>query len=74
MLDGILGALGFSITWGIVLLIPWRNTIAYRVGDAMVTSTANHFQHPDLLAYVAACLLPILHEVQRSGKSATGIN
>ena len=63
MLHGILGVLGFSITWGIVLLIPWRNTIVYRVGNAMVTSTANHFQHPDLLAYVATCLLPILHEI-----------
>lgn len=74
MLDGILGALGFSITWGIVLLVPWRNTIAYRVGDTMVTSTGNDFQHPDLLAYVAACLLPILHEVQRSRKSARRID
>jgi hypothetical protein len=68
--DGILGAVGLVIAPGIVLLIPWRNTITYRVGNTMVTSTMNHYQHPYFVANMAACLLPFLHEVHRFLKSA----
>jgi hypothetical protein len=72
--DSIFGALGFSVAWEMVLLVPWRNTITYRVGDTVVTSTMNHFQHPDLLAYITACLLPALHEIHRFRKSATKVS
>ena len=63
--DGILGSVGFVIAWFAVVLIPWRNTITYYVGKTLVTSTMNHYQHPDLVAYSAAALLPILHELGR---------
>lgn len=65
VLDGLLGSLGFPLALVGVLLIPWRNTIAYHVGDTLVTSTMNHYQHADLVAYVAAMLLPILRELRR---------
>jgi H+/Cl- antiporter ClcA len=63
--DGILGLLGFPLAFEVVLLIPWRNTITYHVGDTLVTSTMNHYQHPDLVAYSTAILLPVLHELYR---------
>jgi hypothetical protein len=68
-MDGIFRAVGFSVAWEMVLLIPWQNTITYRVGNTMVTSTMNHYQHPNLLAYVAAGLLPVLNEIRRFRKS-----
>lgn len=74
IIDAILGALGFDTAWTIVLLIPWRNTITYGVDHIPVTSTMNHYQHPDLLAYIAAMLLPILHEVHRFRRSKATIN
>lgn len=74
VMGGIFGALGFSLAWEIALLIPWRNTVTYRLGNTMVTSTMDHYQHPDLLAYLAACLLPVLHEIHRFRKSAGRVN
>jgi hypothetical protein len=70
--DGVLGALGFPLAFTVVMLIPWQNTITYRVGNTLVTSTMNHYQNPDLVAYSAAILLPILREIRRfkSMKSA----
>ena len=65
LVDSILGAIGFQVAWEIVFLIPWRNTITYRVDHTVVTSTMDHYQHPDLLAYGAAMLLPLLHEIHR---------
>jgi hypothetical protein len=65
LVDGILGAVGFSIGWYAVFFIPWRNTITYYVGDTLVTSTMSHYQHPELLAFIAATLLPVLHELRR---------
>jgi hypothetical protein len=65
VIDGLLGALSFPLAFECILLIPWRNTITYRVGTTLVTSTMNHYQHPDLVAYSAAILLPILHEIRR---------
>jgi H+/Cl- antiporter ClcA len=75
VIDAILGALGFDIAWTIVLLIPWRNTITYRVDHTVVTSTMSHYQHPDLLAYIAAMLFPVLHEIHRFRRlRATRVN
>lgn len=63
--DGILGAIGFPLAFECALLIPWRSTITYRMGDTLVTSTMNHYQHPALVAYSAAVLLVILRELWR---------
>ncbi len=65
--DAILGSLGFSSAFAAVLLIPWRNTVTYHVGNTAVTSTMNHYQHPYLVAYTAAMLLPIVRELRRFG-------
>jgi H+/Cl- antiporter ClcA len=63
VLDGILAAIGFPLTFGGILLIPWRTTINYHEGGTIVTSTMNHPQHPDLVAYAVAILLPVLHQL-----------
>jgi hypothetical protein len=73
VVDGILGSAGFSIGWFTVLSIPWRNTITYYVDKTLVTSTMSHYQHPYLVAYVAAMLLPILGELRRYRSSARQI-
>jgi hypothetical protein len=64
--DSILGAIAFPLAFEAVLLVPWQNTITYHLGDTLVTSTMNHYQHPGLVAYTAAILLPVLHELHRS--------
>jgi len=66
--DGILGAIGFPLAFECVLLIPWRSTITYRMGDTVVTSTMRHYQHPALVAYSAAVLLVMLRELLRFRK------
>jgi hypothetical protein len=63
--DGILGAIGFPLAFECALLIPWRSTITYRMGDTVVTSTMRHYQHPALVAYSAVVLLVILREFRR---------
>lgn len=65
VVDGILGAIAFPLAFQPVLLIPWRDTITYHVGDTIVTSTMETFQYPNLVAYTAAILPPILHELRR---------
>jgi hypothetical protein len=69
-INGILGAVGFPLGFVAALLIPWRNTLTYSAGDTLVTSTMNHYQHPNLVAYIVAVVLPILHELRcfRSSK------
>lgn len=64
-IDGGLGSLGFLSGFFLVLLIPWRNTASYDVGTTVVSSTMNHYQHPFLVAYLAAMLVPMVREVQR---------
>jgi hypothetical protein len=68
VVDGILGSAGFSIGWFVVLSIPWRNTITDYVDQTLVTSTTGHYQHPYLVAFAAAMLLPIMNELRRYRK------
>lgn len=65
LVDGLLGAFAFPVAFLAVLLIPWQSTATYRSGDAIVNSTMKHYQHPHMIAYVAAMLLPIVHEFLR---------
>lgn len=64
-MDGGLGALGFLSGFFLVLLIPWRNSESYDVGATVVSSTMSHYQHPVMVAYLAAMLVPMVREVQR---------
>jgi hypothetical protein len=66
-IDGILGAIAFPLTFVGVVLVPWKNTI---VGDTLVTSTMKNYQHPDMVAYAVAILLPVLYELRRLKKRA----
>lgn len=65
LVDGLLGAFSFPLVFVAVLLIPWQNTASYRSDDAIVNSTMKHYQHPHMIAYAAAMLLPIVHEFLR---------
>lgn len=65
VVDALLGAVAFPSAFVTVLLIPWQQTATYRQDDAIVTTTMKHYQHPHMVAYVAAMLLPIAHEVWR---------
>lgn len=64
-IDGGLGSLGFLSGFFLVLPIPWRNTSSYDVGTTVVSSTMHHYQHPFLVAYLAAMLVPMARELQR---------
>jgi hypothetical protein len=63
--DGILGAIAFPLVFAGISIVPWQNTITYHVGDTLVTSTMTSYQHPDLVAYTVAILLPLSREVHR---------
>jgi hypothetical protein len=65
VVDGFLGSLGFSAGWFATFFIPWPNTVTYYVDQKLVTSTMSHFQHPDVVAYVLAVLLPVFYEFRR---------
>jgi hypothetical protein len=64
-IDGGLGALGFLSGFFLVLLIPWRNSETYDVGTTVVSSTMSRYQHPVMVAYLAAMIVPMIREVQR---------
>ncbi|HWZ32673.1 MAG TPA: hypothetical protein VNX18_15130 [Bryobacteraceae bacterium] len=64
LVDAILGAVGFVGGAVATAYIPWRmNTVSQRVGDAIVSTTVRHYQHPYRAAFLAAVLLPVLNEV-----------
>lgn len=66
LIDAILGAIGFVGGAIFSARIPWQmNTVTRRVGDAVVSTTVRHYQHPYRAALLAAVLLPVLYEVYR---------
>jgi hypothetical protein len=72
--DAPLGAVGLVGGFVGSVLIPWpRNTITYKVGDTVVSSTMNSYQHPDIVALVLAILLPVLREVYRLRRSRSNL-
>jgi len=61
--DLLLGAGGYIGGVAATPYIPWhRNTITYRVGNTIISSTTRHFQHPYRVAFVTALLLPVVFE------------
>ena|SRR5579872_4956661 len=66
LMDAVLGAIGFVGGAVASARFPWRmNTVTQRVGDAIVSTTVRHYQHPYRAALVASVLLPVLYEVYR---------
>ena len=64
--DMVLGAVGYVGGAAGTPYIPWhRNTITYRVGNTIVSSTTRHFQYPLRVAFALAVLLPALYELYR---------
>ena len=73
VVDGILGAIAFLLALLCVLLVPWQNTIIYHLGDTVVTSTMDRFQYPYSVAYSAAILITLLHELRRFKNRAKSV-
>jgi hypothetical protein len=64
--DGWLGLIGFLVGYIGASLMPWhQNTITYHLGNTLVTSTMDTYQHPGRIAVVFAIALPVLHTVHR---------
>lgn len=64
--DALLGALGFLGGAIGTNYVPWhRNTLTYRVGDAIVSTTKYRYQHPYRVALALAILLPAAFELVR---------
>jgi NhaP-type Na+/H+ or K+/H+ antiporter len=62
-----LGAVGFIAGAIGTALMPWRqNTVTYRMGDTIVSTTTKRFQHPYQVAFVLAIFLPLLWELFRT--------
>jgi hypothetical protein len=72
--DAPLGAVGFVGGFVGSVLMPWpQNTITYKVGDTVVSSTMNSYQHPYSVALVLAVLLPVLREFYRLRRSRSSL-
>ena len=64
--DAILGIIGFVGGAVATARVPWQlNTVSKRVGDAIVSTTVRHYQHPYRVALMLAVLLPVLFEAYR---------
>jgi hypothetical protein len=63
IVSGILGAVGFVGGAVGTSLVPWRlNTVTYRMGDTIVTTTTKRYPHPYQIAFVLAVFLSLLWE------------
>jgi hypothetical protein len=68
--NGIIGAVAFAATFFACLLIPYENSITYKLGaGGTVPSTMRHYQHPVELGCILAGLFPILYAFVRSRRS-----
>ncbi len=66
LIDALLGAAGFIGGAVLSARVPWQmNTVTRKVGDAIVSTTTRHYQHPYRAALLLAVLLPVLWEVVR---------
>lgn len=66
VLDAILGAVGFVGGAVGTAKFPYKlNTVTRHVGDAVVSTTTHHYQHPYKAALILAVLLPVLYELYR---------
>ncbi len=65
--DGLLGALGSTIGFFVSDNMPWpRNTVTTSIGDHGVSQiTMNRFQHPEMVAFAVAALVPVFRQLYR---------
>jgi len=64
--DGLLGSFGFLLGFTGAVFMPWhQNAVSDYIGNTLVTSTTNTYQHPGRSAFVVAILLPLLRGVFR---------
>jgi len=69
--DALLGGVGVFVGFVATIEMPWpENTVTTVMGDGNVLhTTMNQFQHPFLVAYIFAALLPIFHQLYRLRQS-----
>jgi len=66
LFDAILGVIGFVGGAVATAKFPYKlNTVTHKVGDAIISTTVRHYQHPYRTALIAAVLLPVIYEVGR---------
>jgi hypothetical protein len=59
--DALLGACGMVGGFLLCAETPWpENTVTYKVGETLVTSTMNRFQHPYYVAFALALCFPLI--------------
>lgn len=70
ILDGLLGSIAFPLAFEGFFLLPGNNTLTYHKTYSFggVTPSGHYYDDPDFVAYIAAILLPLLHELYRFKK------
>jgi cbb3-type cytochrome oxidase subunit 1 len=70
--DALLGGIGVFAGVIVAIRMPWpENTVSTVASDGRVVQTTMHqFQHPFVVAYAFAAVLPILHQLYRSRRSS----
>ncbi|MGH9557636.1 MAG: hypothetical protein ACRD30_00245 [Bryobacteraceae bacterium] len=64
--DAVLGMVGFAGGALATAYMPWKlNTVTYRVGDTIVSTTMRRYQHPYRAAFILAIALPVIYEAIR---------
>jgi hypothetical protein len=65
--DALLGGIGVFVGFIAAIKMPWpENTITTVASDGrVVQTTMNQFQHPFVVAYIFAAVLPALHQLCR---------
>jgi hypothetical protein len=66
-MDALLGGIGVFVGFIAAIRMPWpENTVTAVMNDGnVVQTTMNQFQHPFLVAYVFAVVLPAIHQLYR---------
>jgi len=72
--NAVLGALGMVGGFLACALVPWPyNTITYKVGDTVVTSTMSRFQHPYYIGFALALSFPLVRAIAQKRAHAPHI-
>jgi hypothetical protein len=73
--DAVLGACGMVGGFLLCAIVPWpQNTVTYKIGDTMVSSTMRSFQHPYYVAFALSVALPLMRgllKARRQNRGAT---
>jgi hypothetical protein len=65
--DALLGGIGVLVGFIVAIKMPWpENSVSSVASDGRVVQTTMHqFQHPFVVAYIFAGVLPTLHQLWR---------